>query len=195
MGPHHEFPSEPEVQALVARAQDGDTAAFERLYQHFFAPIYRYTAFRTSGDVAEDVVAEIFVRAWEKLHRYKPHKGVPFGAWLFRIARHAVIDVYRKDHEVVELSDDTADPDALNRADASFRQREIVRIVRDALEQLPRRYREVLSLCYIADLSTEDAARVLHLTSGAVRILKFRALRKLELQLPAGLCERSPDFS
>ena len=46
--------------------------------------------------VAEDLVADIFVKAWEKLHQYSAQKGVPFGAWLFRIATNAFFDLRRK---------------------------------------------------------------------------------------------------
>ena len=82
---------EDELQRLVALAQNGDTDAFEQLYNQFFLPIYRYTAFRAPAEIAEDIVADVFVKAWEKLHQYKVKKGISFGAWLFRIARHTVI--------------------------------------------------------------------------------------------------------
>ena len=187
--------SDAELQMLVLRAQDGDTASFERLYKHFFTPIYRYTAFRAPSEMAEDIVADVFVRAWEKLHQYKVHKGIPFGAWLSRIARHAVIDVYRQERHFDEVPEEYADPDQMNRADADLHRRDVVRIVREALEQLPRRYREVLVLSYIAELGHEEVARVLHLTAGAVRILKFRALRKLEALLPPDVQQSSPQIA
>ena len=184
---------EEELQRLVKLAQDGDTDAFEGLYAQFFLPIYRYTAFRISADRAEDIVADVFVKAWEKLHQYKIRKGVPFGAWLFRIARHTVIDAYRSERDFDEVPEDLADPDGLNRADADVRNADVLRIVREALDQLPRRYREILVLSYIADLPHHEVARVLRMTEGGVRILKFRALRKLESLLPPDLQDRSSD--
>ena len=182
---------EQDVQRLVRQAQDGSTNAFEKLYQCFFQPVYRYTAFRISGDVAEDLVADIFVKAWEKLHQYKPQKGVPFGAWLFRIARHTVIDSYRRDRDFEEIPEDIVDPDVMNTADAAVKRRDVLRIVREALAKLPLRYREILTLSYIAELPHHEVARVLKMTEGGVRILKFRALRKLESLLPADINERS----
>lgn len=185
---------EEELQRLVILAQDGDTDAFEKLYLNFFLPIYRYTSFRVDSEAAEDIVADVFVKAWEKLHKYKPQRGVPFGAWLFRIARHTVIDSYRKDRDFDEVSDDLADPDGLNRADAALRTGDTLRIVRHALDQLPRRYKEILILSYIAELPHHEVARVLRMTEGGVRILKFRALRKLESLLPPGIHERSAEL-
>lgn len=187
------LPPEEELQRLVALAQEGDTDAFEKLYEHFFLPVYRYTAFRAPSEIAEDIVADIFVKAWEKLHKYKPQKGIPFGAWLFRIARHTVIDSYRRERNFEEVSDELADPDRLNRADTHVKTNDVLRIVRKALDQLPRRYREILVLSYMADLPHTEVARVLRMTEGGVRTLKFRALRKLESLLPADMRNTTSD--
>ena len=177
------------LQALVKQAQDGDTDAFGAVYQEFFTPVFRYAAFRLPKEMAEDVTADVFVKAWEKLHTYKIHSGVPFAAWLFRIARHAVIDVYRSQRAFDEVPETLADTDVLNRAETRTERREVLRIVRKAVDDLPKRYREILLLAYVAELGHSDIARVLHLTEGAVRILKLRALRKLEAGLPPDLAD------
>lgn len=172
------------LQDLVRRAQEGDTQAFEQVYEHFFTPVYRYTAFRVPAEVAEDLTADIFVKMWEKLHLYKVHKGVPFGAWVFRIARHVIIDSYRREREWEELSEELVDPDGDNLADSRTKTNDALRVVQGAMAKLPRRYREVLLLSYIAELPHSEIARSLDMTEGGVRILKFRALRKLESYLP-----------
>lgn len=177
------------LKALIARAQEGDTEAFAKIYDIFFLPVYRYAAFRLPAEVAEDTVADIFVKVWEKLYKYKVHRNVPFAAWLFRIARYTVIDVYRSQRGFEEVSEELEDPDPLSKADAAVKKNELLRIVRKALGELPRRYREILLLLYVSELSHREVARVLHLTEGAVRILKFRALRKLEQLLPSEIHE------
>ncbi|TSC58646.1 MAG: RNA polymerase sigma-70 factor, ECF subfamily [Candidatus Peregrinibacteria bacterium Greene0416_62] len=174
-----------EIRQLVSEAQSGDTGSFSKIYDFYFPQVYRYCAFRAPSEVAEDIVAEIFVKAWEKLHTYKAHKDIPFGAWLFRVARYTIIDAYRTSRTWEDLDESLVDPDSLNSADGLFRQKEVVRIVRKALNALPRRYRDVLVLHYIAGLPSDEVARVLRLTQGASRILKFRALKKLEQELPA----------
>lgn len=176
--------SEDEIRTLVRRAQDGDTDAFAALYDRFFDPVYRYTAFRLPAEIAEDVTADIFVKAWEKLHTYRIHKGVPFGAWLFRIARHSVIDTYRSHRGFEEVPEQVTDEDVLNHPAHRTEQAYIMQHIRAALLRLPRRYRDVLLLSYVADLPTGEVGRVLRLTDGAVRILKMRALRKLDEELP-----------
>lgn len=176
--------TEPEILALVAAAQGGETEAFGRLYDHFFLPIYRYTAFRAPEEIVEDLVADIFVKAWEKLHTYKVRKDVPFGAWLFRIARYTVIDAYRSQRDFEEISEEVADPDEWNRADKAVHQKEVLRIVRKALFGLPKRYRDVLLLSYVAELSHREVARAMRATEVGVRVMKMRALRKLQALLP-----------
>ena len=151
--------------------------------------MYRYTAFRLPPETVEDVCADIFVKIWEKLHTYRPRKGVPFGAWLFRIARHHIVDVYRTHKGWEEVPDDVPDDDELNRAEAKIKRQHLLTTMRGAMQRLPRRYREVLQLSYMADLPHSEVARVLHTTEGSVRTLKFRALKKLEESLPPDMRE------
>ncbi len=176
--------TEQDLQALVQKAQGGDSDAFAKLYDHFFQPVYRYAAFRLPAEVAEDVTAEVFVKMWEKLHTYHLHKSVPFGAWLFRIARHAVIDAWRAQRITEEMPETMEDPDRFSRADERTHHKDMLRMVRAAVDKLPKRYREVLLLTFISGLPHSETARVLRMTEGGVRILKLRALRKLEGILP-----------
>ena len=173
----------------VRRAQEGDTEAFAKIYDMYFMQVYRYTAFRVPREVAEDLVADVFVKAWEKLHTYKERKNVPFSAWLFRIARHTVIDAYRTHRGFDEVPEGLADSDLFNKADTKLGRDEMLKIVNMSLDKLPERYREVLLLSYMANLPHSEIARVLRLTEGAVRILKHRALKKLENHLPENIRE------
>jgi RNA polymerase sigma-70 factor (ECF subfamily) len=176
--------TEEEIVSLVSQSQEGSSEAFGKLYEHFFDAVYRYCAFHLPSEMAEDTVAEIFVRAWENLHRYKPRHGIPFAAWLFRIARHRVIDVYRARRDIEELSDEIADHDPLNNTEAGLERSETIRTVRQCLMQLPARHREILLLSFMADMPHNEIARTLKMTEGGVRVLKMRALRGLKKLLP-----------
>jgi RNA polymerase sigma-70 factor (ECF subfamily) len=177
-------PPEADLQQLIKRAQEGDTEAFGKIYDIFFTPVYRYAAFRLPKEMAEDTTADVFVKAWEKLHMYKAHANVPFGAWIFRIARHSVIDVYRSQRGFDEVPESLPDNDSFNRAEARLERKDTLRIVRQAMDKLPRRYRDILVLTYVSELPYSEVARVLRISEGGVRILKMRALRKLEAFLP-----------
>ncbi len=176
--------SETQLLELVRQAQNGDTEAFGAVYDHFFDSVYRYAAFRLPSDICEDVVADIFVKVWEKIATYRPHKKVPFGAWVFRIARNSVIDAYRRKREWSEVSPDLEDGDEYNKAETRVKRKHLLQVMRGAMDKLPNRYREVLHLSYMADLPHDEVARVMHTSEGSVRTLKFRALKKLQGNLP-----------
>jgi RNA polymerase sigma-70 factor (ECF subfamily) len=91
------------IERLVAEAQSGDEWAFGMIFDHFHEPIYRYIASRVHRPSdAEDLTQLVFVKVLEALPRYEP-RGVPFGGWLFRLARNAVIDFVRTRHDHAEL--------------------------------------------------------------------------------------------
>src|SRR4051812_38139996 len=91
------------LERLVEQAKAGDATAFGELFDHYHEPIYRYVASRVHRPTdAEDLTQAVFVKALEALPRYET-RGVPFGGWLFRLARNAVIDFVRTRHDHVEL--------------------------------------------------------------------------------------------
>lgn len=181
--------SEEQLQKLIFEAQEGSTEAFGKIYDQFADAIYRYSAFRVSEGLAEDITSEIFLKAWEKLHTYIPKKNIPFRAWLFRIARHTVIDAYRQQQDIIEMNDQYPDEDDLNRASSMVTKKHLIKTVRDSLGLLPRRYRDILELSFMAELPHEEVARILKMKPGGVRVLKFRALKKLETLLPPEIQE------
>src|SRR5689334_8543601 len=85
---------------LVAEAQAGNAEAFGAIFDAYAGPIYRFIASRVNRPSdAEDLTQLVFVKALEALPRYEA-RGIPFGGWLFRLARNAIIDQIRtrKDH-------------------------------------------------------------------------------------------------
>src|SRR3954466_7961080 len=91
------------IERLVEAARVGDGEAFGRLFDHFHGPLYRYIVSRVQRPAdAEDLTQLVFVKVLEALPRYES-RGVPFGGWLFRLARNAVIDFVRTRHDHAEL--------------------------------------------------------------------------------------------
>jgi RNA polymerase sigma-70 factor (ECF subfamily) len=167
---------------LVQASLAGDQAAFGRLverYQKLVASIaWRYGVRR---DEIEDVVSEVFVKAYRNLHRFRPES--PFSTWLYRLAANHVIDHGRRGHKErgrTEMPLQTADtaPSVGERME----RRERSRLVREALDRLPRHYREVLFLVYIEGLKVDEAARTLQLPQGTIKTRLMRGregLRKI----------------
>jgi RNA polymerase sigma-70 factor (ECF subfamily) len=171
----------------VHRSQNDDHEAFAKIYDAFVTPIYRYVAFRVPKAAAEDIVSDVFVKAWEKLDSYKLRKGIPFSSWLFRIAHNVVIDSYRTQKDTVELDELHVDHDRWNDPRLKITQDRQAVLLRQAMNKLPKRYREVILLSFMSELSHDEIARTLKIREGSVRILKHRALKKLGELLPASM--------
>src|SRR4051794_20232582 len=171
------------IERLVAAAKAGDPEAFGSLFDAYYGPVYRYVAARVGRPSdAEDLAQLVFVKALEALPRYEA-RGVPFGGWLFRLARNAVIDHIRTRREhvtldvIVERSTDDQGPDEL----AALRQ-EMDSVVH-ALRRLTPEQREAIELRFFAGLSAREAAEAMGRQEGTVRGLQFRAIAALRRDL------------
>lgn len=172
------------IESLVVLAQDGDTDSFANIYDLFIDQIYRYVFYRVKSDDAEDLVENVFLKAWENIKQYKP-KQKSFSAWLFRIAHNLVIDHYRatkdKDMEVL----DEMMPD-------HKREHNPIRVVEDkfdnaalkiALSKLKKQYQDVIIYKFINEFSNLEIAELVGKSEGSLRILQFRALKALKKEL------------
>jgi RNA polymerase sigma-70 factor (ECF subfamily) len=171
--------------ALLIAAQ-ADITAFDSLYARYLPRVYRYLYSHTSGSgEAEDLTQQVFLKALEALPRYRAH-GAPFSVWLFRIARHTLIDHHREGRRraqrltpldalaPVRTSSQEAAPDA-----QAIRQEELNRLLR-VLATLSDAERELLSLSFAADLSSPEIAAILGIRPAAVRQRLSRLLRMLK---------------
>ena len=171
------------IERLVDEARAGDAWAFGQLFDHFHLPVYRYVASRVRHPSdAEDLTQLVFVKALEALPRYQS-RGIPFGGWLFRLARNAVIDHVRTSHEHADLAQSVeragadAGPDEL----AVIHQE--IEAVRSALSTLTDDQRDAISLRFFAGLSAREAAEAMGKQEGTIRGLQFRAIAALRRQL------------
>jgi len=171
------------IERLVDEARSSNAWAFGRLFDHFHLPIYRYIISRVHSPTdAEDLTQLVFVKALEALPRYES-RGIPFGGWLFRLARNAVVDFTRTRHEhadldaVVYLGTHEPGPEdvAMIRQDLD--------LVAVALATLTDDQREAITLRFFAGLSAREAAEVMGRQEGTIRGLQFRAIAALRRQL------------
>ena len=169
---------------LVRWSQDGDVEAYGELYLRHAGKVFGYLAAHVdSTQDAEDMTAEVFYRCWRALPGYH-ERGVPFPAYLLRIARNALIDFYRRekrfDHQEIEKADLLVGQQGTVETVMAQMEHQQLHLL---LDQLRSDYRTVLVLRFINELTPEETARVMHRSAGAVRVLQHRALAALRALL------------
>lgn len=159
----------------MIRAQLGDRRALTRLVEHWHERLWRYVH-RMVGPAADDVTQQAWVAALAGLPRLRQPER--FAAWLFVIARRAVMDHLRLRYAAPEPLD-TEPPDERDDLDAMLDRTRI-----DAgLALLPPLEREVLELFHLQDLTLLDCAEILGVPPGTVKSRLFRARRMLRDRL------------
>ncbi len=170
---------------LVKRAQGGDVNAFGELYDRHHESIFRYVRLRVPDQgLAEDLTGEVFTRMVTGLPGYRL-KGVPFRAWLYRIARNLVVDHYRREkgrlpvslYQAESLSDTGSNPASIVERKLTLEQ------VQRALSSLDPSQREVVELRFLSGLSLGEAALTLGKTVAAIKSLQHRGLKALRVAL------------
>jgi RNA polymerase sigma-70 factor (ECF subfamily) len=181
------------IERLVRAAQRGDPEAFGRIFDHYHVSVHRYVASRVGRPSdAEDLTQQIFVKALEALPRYET-RGIPFGGWLFRLARNAVIDFVRTRHDHADLDEALEHPtDEAEPADVAALRHELDAVAA-ALETLTAEQREAISLRFFAGLSAREAAEAMGKQEGTVRGLQFRAIAALRRAMGIEIGAAAPE--
>jgi RNA polymerase sigma-70 factor (ECF subfamily) len=167
-----------EERDLVVRARQ-DPEAFGRLYERHRGRVYRFACSRLRNSYdAEDLTAEVFMRAWQAIERYQP-SGAPFGAWLHRIASNAIVDQRRRRRGLVEDIDQHHDLAATGSVEELVAGRDRMRRIGLAVQRLPARQRRVLALRFGHDMTHDAIAERMGRSPGAVKVLQHRAIARV----------------
>lgn len=175
----HSTLSDLEVDSLVLQSQDGDKDAFAKLYDNFFDAIYRYVFFRVPEKEVDDLVGNVFIKAWVNMEKYEK-RDVRFAAWLYRIAHNSIIDYRRSHRPLFEMKEDIKDESERSAPDLVAEKKEASEAVRNAVEQLKEPYRQVITFKFLLGLSNTEVAEILNEREGNIRVLQFRALKELK---------------
>ena len=175
-----------EENALLARAQNGDSAAFEEIVRAHEATVYRL-ALRQLGsrEDAEDAAQEVFLKAWTALGSFRGESKL--SVWLYRITSNVCTDALRRRRETVSLSAENEDgeplelelPDERFDPAALLERKDLRERIGAALTLLPPEAREILLLREIGGRSYDEIAETLELDIGTVKSRIFRARKKL----------------
>lgn len=176
--------AEDELQ-LVRDAQT-NVESFEKLYDLYFPKVYGFVMGKIQNrDFTEDLVSEIFIKILEALPRYE-FRGLPFGAWVFRIVRNHLKDYYKRasrgtfgqleDADWIKDEDSLKDP--VKTAKTSQLRSQLIR----SFHVLTELEEEVVRLKYFSELSNQEVADTLGLSANYVGVTLYRALKKLKIE-------------
>ncbi len=160
----------------------GDGRSLELLFKRYFRPIYGYVSLLVGQRDADDVAQEAFVRAWRHLASFDASR--PFKTWLYRIAHNAAVDFLRKKRPASFSDLQSEDSPAFEEtvADDALPMPEIIdrkmamEVLHKALDGLPKKQREALTLHYLDELSFTEIAE---LSGEPVDTVKSRSRRAL----------------
>ncbi|HME36770.1 MAG TPA: sigma-70 family RNA polymerase sigma factor [Candidatus Sulfotelmatobacter sp.] len=166
---------------LLIEAAQRDPACFADLYEINFERVYAYVM-RKVGNRAEseDLTAEVFHQALANLKRFE-WRGIPFAAWLFRIAANLITDRWQRSGR--EVADDAGHIDAVQVSPAEIEEVERRATLFRLVDSLPAEQRRVVVLRFVEQKSIKDVAREIRKTEGAVKQLQFRALSSLRARM------------
>jgi RNA polymerase sigma-70 factor, ECF subfamily len=171
---------------LIQRACN-DTAAFNELYRAYVDRVYRYMRSRLpTPEDAADLTQQVFLQAFDALPKYRD-RGLPFAAWLFRIAHNIVADSYRRKR--IDIAWDAL-PEALRSSsagnpEAEFLRQEALGRLRMLVAQLDPDKRELLALRFAGGLSSREIAEVVGKREAAVKKQLTRIVQMLKEQYHA----------
>jgi RNA polymerase sigma-70 factor (ECF subfamily) len=161
-----------------------DPGPFEQVYDRHVVGIYRFVYARVGNHPdAEDLTAQVFVRAVEQLDTDREPGQI--AAWLYRVAQNATADYWRAFYRLPVIGADhvapgwePVDDDARPRPEPDDRAADRVQAL---LRRLPDQYRRVLELRFLERLTVAETARAMGITNGNARVLQYRALRRAAL--------------
>ncbi|HET7521262.1 MAG TPA: sigma-70 family RNA polymerase sigma factor [Candidatus Limnocylindria bacterium] len=158
---------------------------FEEIYDEQVVPIYRFIYARVGNRPdAEDLTAQVFMRAVEQLDTTRDHGQIV--SWLYRVSQNAIADYWRAFYRLPVIGADQVAPgwEPAQPDEARERPGEGLAAtdrVRELLGRLPQRYAQVLELRFLERLSVAETASRMGISHGNAKILQYRALRKAAL--------------
>lgn len=166
---------------LIQRACGGDRQAFGLLYERYLDDIYQYMFYRVGNTQdSEDLTEKVFLKIWESTPRLCSEEPIRnFRAWIYRISHNLVVDHYRSRKETSPLSSNESQYPAGRSTEEdveSLRERDL--LVK-AIGQLNPQDQEIIVARFINQLSHAETAEIIRKSEGHVRVLQYRALKKL----------------
>ncbi len=166
---------------LIEDAGNGDNEAFGLLYERYVRKIYNYIYYRTGNiNEAEDLTAKVFHRAFRHIESYN-QRGVPFSAWLYRIAHNLVANWYRDRSRKKEVALDEQLQSSFqfdfpeSSLEKSQESEKMIKVIR----KLPPERQQLIILKFVEGLSNSEIGLIMRKSEGAIKSLYHRTLESL----------------
>ena len=177
--------------AVLEKAVQGDSEAFGLLYERYVTRIYNYIFYRIGSSYdAEDLTERVFIRALRHINRYN-NRGLPFSAWLYRIAHNLVANWYRDNSRRKEIP---LDDGILTSHQSSFPEQEVLHSeererLLQVIRTLPPDRQQLVILKFVDHLSNAEIGQIMGRTEGAIKSLYHRTLLTIRDELFSLLIE------
>jgi len=169
----------------LSLATGGDKIAFGELYDKYATRIYNYVYYRTgSPQDAEDITSRVFFRAMRHITNYTD-RGVPFSAWLYRIAHNLVANWHRDSsrHQEVELEDGYRANKGEEHPETALLESEEQQALMRLIRNLPEERQQLLILKFVEHMSNAEIGQIMDRTEGAIKSLYHRTLLSLREEI------------
>ena len=177
--------STPTEDEAIQLAGQGDTEAFTLLYERYVNRIYNYIYYRTGNPhESEDLTSRVFHRALNHIAHYD-NRGVPFSAWLYRIAHNLVANWHRDNsrRKEVPLDNYTQHPHRAQAPEASVVDSQEMEELLKVIRRLPAERQQLLILKFVEGMSNQEVATIMMRSEGAIKSLYHRTLLALRDEL------------
>jgi RNA polymerase sigma-70 factor (ECF subfamily) len=171
-----------EKKLLYQIRHDKSADAFAELYDEYVKKVYRFVYFKISDqNEAEDLVSEIFLKAWYYLTGSKAKEVKSFSGLIYRMARNMIVDLYRERAKNREVPHDAIEQMSLLSVsiEESFAVKSEVNEIFVYLKQLKQEYQDIVLLKYMEGLSAPEIAHILDKSKTSVRVTLHRAMKLL----------------
>jgi RNA polymerase sigma-70 factor, ECF subfamily len=166
---------------LLIEAAQRDPARFADLYENNFERVYAYIVRRVGNRAeTEDLTSEVFHQALANLKRFE-WRGIPFAAWLFRIAANLISDRWQRSGR--EVADESQLIDSVQVSPAEIEEVERRATLFRLVNTLPDEQQRVVVLRFVGQKSIKEVAQQIRKSEGAVKQLQFRALSSLRARM------------
>ncbi len=181
---------------IITQAVEGDLDAFSKLYERYVDRIYNYIYYRIGlQHEAEDLTGKVFLRALHHIKHYR-FQGVPFSAWLYRIAHNLVANWHRDNsrHKEVPLEDY---PNIVHGVlpESTLMHNQENEILIQAIRTLTPERQNLIVLKYVEQLSNAEIGVIMGRSEGAIKSLYHRTLLSLRFYLERNQKEGGRDAS